>query len=318
MNIRNMLAALASAAFLTCGIFASAQETYSPTGTYKFAVKDGQELCLDHYAPAAGSETAIDGHAKPTVLFAFGGGFKGGERNEKGYQKWFKMLNDEGYAVVSIDYRLGLKGVSIKKGLGQVRQFRNAAQLAAEDLLSAVKYLLDNGKAFGVDARNLVISGSSAGAIASLEADWLFCNGRSDEAFPEGFDFAGVMPFSGAIITMEGKPSYKKEPAPTAFFHGTADKVVNYKKIRLFGWGIFGSDALVRIFKKNGYTYNIFRYEGHGHEIAESMTQTFPEQLRFLETVVTRGVRRSIDSSIDDPEAPQPSGSKNRKELYGK
>ncbi|MDY6377585.1 MAG: hypothetical protein SPL17_02710, partial [Bacteroidales bacterium] len=185
-------------------------------------------------------------------------------------------------------------------------------------LLSAVKYLLDNGKAFGVDARNLVISGSSAGAIASLEADWLFCNGRSNEAFPEGFDFAGVMPFSGAIITMEGKPSYKKEPAPTAFFHGTADKVVNYKKIRLFGWGIFGSDALVRIFKKNGYTYNIFRYEGHGHEIAESMTQTFPEQLRFLETVVTRGVRRSIDSSIDDPEAPQPSGSKNRKELYGK
>ena len=72
-----MLAALASAAFLTCGIFASAQETYSPTGTYKFAVKDGQDLCLDHYAPAAGSETAIDGHAKPTVLFAFGGGFKG-------------------------------------------------------------------------------------------------------------------------------------------------------------------------------------------------------------------------------------------------
>lgn len=315
MNIKNILSAVIPLLF---GLFASAQEIYSPAGTYKFASKDGQNLYLDYYAPSAGSETTLDGHAKPTVLFAFGGGFMRGERNGKDYPEWFKMLNDEGYAVVSIDYRLGLKGVAIKKGLGQVRQFRNAAQMAAEDIFTATKYLLDNGRALGIDPYNLVISGSSAGAIASLEADWLLSNGNATESFPKDFRYAGVMPFSGAIITMEGKPSYKKDPAPTAFFHGTADKVVNYKKLRIFSWGIFGSDALAKIFKKNGYTYNILRYEGHGHEIAESMTQTFPEQLRFLETVVTRGVRRNIDSSIDDPEAPQPSGSKNRKELYGK
>ena len=317
MNFRNILSALAAGAMMLFGAIATAQEAYSPTKTCKFATKDGQDLYLDYYAPAAGSETTLEGHEKPTVLFAFGGGFKGGERDEEGYQKWFRMLNDEGYPVVSIDYRLALKGVTIKKGAGQVRQFRHAAQVAAEDMLTAVKYLLDNGSSIGVDASNLVISGSSAGAIASLEADWLFCNGRSNEEFPEDFDFAGVMPFSGAIITMEGKPRYEKAPAPTAFFHGTADKVVNYKKLHIFKWGIFGSDALAKIFKKNGYTYNIFRYVGHGHEIAESMTQTFPEQLRFLETVATRGVQRSSDSLIDDPEAPKPSGSRNRKEMYG-
>ena len=157
-----------------------------------------------------------------------------------------------------------LTKVSIKplKWVGHLSHLTLTAQsfLTYKQLIFATQL-----SCFVSTSRNLVISGSSAGAIASLEADWLFCNGRSNEAFPEGFDFAGVMPFSGAIITMEGKPSYQKEPAPTAFFHGTADKVVNYKKIRLFGWGIFGSDALVRIFKKNGYTYNIFRYEGHGH-----------------------------------------------------
>lgn len=302
----------------TCaGIGAMAQDKHSPTGTYKFAVKEGQDLFLDYYAPAKGSETSIAGHAKPTVLFAFGGGFFEGERDNPDYLPWFKMLNDEGYAVVSIDYRLGMKGVKTKGGVSSLKQFRHSAQIAAEDIFSATKYLIENGARLGIDANNLVVSGSSAGAIASLEADWLLHNGKATEVFPDGFRFAGVMPFAGAIISMEGKPRYATPPAPTAFFHGTDDKIVDYKKIHILKWGIFGSNNLVKTFKRNGYTYNIYRYKGHMHEIANSMSYTFPEQLRFLETVVTRGVTRSVDVTVEDPEVPKPSGSKNRKELYG-
>ena len=47
------------------------------------------------------------------------------------------------------------------------------------------------------------------------------------------------------------------------------------------------------------------------------MVETFPDQIRFLETNITRKVARTVDSTIDDPEAPAPSGSANRKEMYG-
>ncbi len=294
-----------------------AQETYSPTNTYQFAVKDGNQLFLDEYAASAGSETSLKGNAKPSVVFVFGGGFKGGERSHKDYLPWFRMLNDEGYTVLTIDYRLGMKGVKTKGGIGSVKQFYHSVRIACEDLFSATRYIIDNAETLKVNPDNLVICGSSAGAMTVLEAEWMLCNGKATEALPEGFRFAGVMSFSGAILSSEGTPRYAQAPAPTAFFHGTEDKVVNYGNLQVFNWVFAGTDKLVKIFRKNGYTYNAFRYLGHRHEIADSMVETFPDQIRFLETNITRKVARIVDSTIDDPEAPIPSGSANRKEMYG-
>ena len=295
-----------------------AQEAYSPTGTYQFAVKDGNSLFLDEYAASAGSEITVDGKKKPAIVFVFGGGFFSGQRSAHGYLKWFKMLNDNGYTVLTIDYRLGLKGVRTKGGLGSVKQFYHAVTIASEDLFSATKYIIDNASALNVDPDNLVISGSSAGAMTVLQSDWLLSNGKVTESLPEGFRFAGVMSFAGAILSREGMPEYSQTPSPTAFFHGTADKVVNYKKMKVFNWAFAGSDKLARIFKKNGYNYNIYRYQGHTHEIADAMAETFADQIRFLETNVMGKIDRNVDCTIDDPQIPEPQGSANRKELYGK
>ena len=312
---KNLLLAFCASLILSAAL--DAQEVYSPSGTYRFAIKDGQELMLDEYAPAPGSRTSLDGKAKPTILFMFGGGFITGERSHPTYQEWFRMLNAEGYPVITIDYRLAMKGVKTKGGISSLKQFRNAVQVAAEDLFSAVKYIIGNKDVLHVDPYNMVLSGSSAGAITVLEADWLLCNGRATEELPGDFHFAGVMPFAGAIISTEGVPSYKKAPAPTAFFHGTDDKIVDYNQMQVFGKGIFGSSKLAKIFRKNGYTYNIFRYDGHSHEIASMFTQTFPEQIRFLETNVIRGLDRRLDATIDDPVIPAPeSWMSNRKQLY--
>ena len=302
--------------FLAFAAGLGAQEAYSPTSTYLFSTKDGQDLYLDDYHATAGSETTLDGKTKPTIVFMFGGGFITGSRNEKYFMPWFKKLNDAGYRVISIDYRLGMKGVKTSGGMSSVKAFRHSAQIAAEDLFSATEYLIRNKGKLGIDTDNLVISGSSAGAIAVLEADWLLCNGRATDFLPDGFHYAGVMPFAGAIISVEGVPSYKVPPAPTAFFHGTDDKIVNYKKIHLLKWGLFGSDKLVKIFKKNGYTYNVFRYEGHSHEIASAFINSFPEQIRFLETNVIRGLSWTVDSSIDDPDIQAFDFPNNRKKLY--
>ena len=294
----------------------AAQEAYEPSKTCLFATKDGQELYFDFYNASPGSAVELDGKRKPTIVFMFGGGFIGGARNEKYYMPWFKMLNDAGYEVVSIDYRLGMKGVKTSGGVASAKAFRNAAQMAAEDLFSATKYIIDNQKVLNINPANLVLSGSSAGAIAILEADWLLNNGRASEWLPEGFRYAGLMPFAGAIISVEGTPSYKTPPAPTAFFHGTDDKIVNYKQFRFLKWGIFGSHRLAKIFRKNGYSYNILRYNDHSHEIASTFISTFPEQIRFLETNVIRGLNRIVDSEIDDPQIPRGNLPTTRKQLY--
>ena len=86
--------------------------------------------------------------------------------------------------------------------------------------------------------------------------------------------------------------------------------------MHILKWGLFGSSRLARIFRKNGYTYNIFRYEGHSHEIASTFISTFPEQIRFLETNVIRGIARTIDTTVDDPQIPKSEGPSNRKQLY--
>lgn len=288
-----------------------------PDGTYKYAQKDTCNLYMDIYNPAPGSQTTYLGKQKPAVLFMFGGGFVEGTRNAKQYGQWFKMLTEDGYKVISIDYRLGFKPYQHTKGIKFVKAMDRAIHMAVQDLYSATKYIIDNSANLGIDPSNIVISGSSAGAITVLQADYELCN-NSEEAniLPENYNYAGVMSFSGAIFSHKGNVKYARTPAPTLLLHGTADKVVNYKKIRLFNIGFFGSDAIASQFAKFGFNYNILRFVDHGHDISGSMAQTFNYQQLFIEKNVMLGNKRVVDSRIDDPEIHVWAGSKNRKELY--
>ena len=144
---RILIAAAAIAAFLCCSE-AKAQDI-SPDGTYLFAQRDTCDLYLDLYRPTKGSETTFQGKKKPAIIFMFGGGFTSGERNNPRYQIWFKQMNDLGYSVISIDYRLGLKGTS-KVGVAQVNVLDKAIHIAVEDLFSATKFIIDNAEQLGI------------------------------------------------------------------------------------------------------------------------------------------------------------------------
>ena len=308
-------AILAASADLTCRETGQA----SPDGTYKYAEKGFEDLFMDIYYPDAGSATAdLDGNAKPVVIFMFGGGFFSGERDNPAYARWFDALTANGYMVVSIDYRLGLKG-SDKAGIAQVNLIDNAIHMAVEDLFSATEFLLYNADVLEIDPDSIVISGSSAGAIAVLQADYELSNGSPcAEVLPVGFRYAGVMAFSGAILTRDWGLRYKTPPAPVLLLHGTEDRIVNYGQIRFFNLGLYGADKIAKRFRKEGYLYNIIRFAGHGHEIAGCMYETLPYQLHFLEENIMAGSRKVIDATVDDPAIPSgEGGSRTRKELYG-
>lgn len=310
------------AVLLTLSTIVSAQEEekklISPDGTYLFETKDDIELYLDLYNPTEGSETSINGIVKPTIMFMFGGGFITGQRDDAGYHKWFKMLTDNGFRVISIDYRLGLKG-SNKVGVAQVNVLDKAIHWAVEDLFSATSYIIKNAEQLGVDPTNIVISGSSAGAISVMQAEYELCNQTKWTAgLPEGFKYAGVMSFAGAILSREGELDYARMPVPTLMLHGTADELVNYKQIKFFNLGFFGGGKLVKRFAKLGFNYNMYHFVGYGHEVAGSMETTFDLQMKFIETNVMKGQRRIIEAWVDDPGVYKGVGVQSRKELYGK
>lgn len=299
------------------GDMTHAKETpISPDGTYLYAERDTCDLYLDVYNPAKGSQTSVNGKKKPTVVFMFGGGFISGTRDDASYNDWFKMLTHNGYRVVSIDYRLGLKG-STKVGVAQVNVLDKAIHMAVEDLFSATAFMIDNAETLGIDPANIVISGSSAGAISVMQAEYEICNRTSwAAALPSDFNYAGVMSFSGAILSRKGKVKYAETPCATLMLHGTADRLVPYKQIAVFNLGFFGGGKLVERFRKFGYNHNMYHFVDYGHEIAGSMETTLDLQLKFLENNVMQGDKRIIEAWVSDPDVYKGYGPQSRKELY--
>ena len=287
---------------LFAGLSAAAQETY------KYAERDTCSLYLDIYRPTAGSKTEFDGKAKPTVIFVFGGGFIMGERNEAFMQPWFQRLNDNGYTVVAIDYRLGMKGYNVGKGLSSSfkagEQFVIAQQMGVEDLFSAISFLDENSEELGIDTGNLVVAGSSAGAIIAQAAEYDIVCGRT-EGLPKGFQFKGVMSFAGAVISVKGAPEYPSAPCPVLMLHGTADQAVAYTKFGAVGRGIWGSDFLAAQWSRKRYTgWCIYRFKDRTHDVAGYMNYLWDIEQAFLEKNVIQGTARTVDAMIDDPSLP--------------
>ena len=272
-----------------------------PEGTYMFAERDTCKLFMDIYEPEKGTTKFVTGREKPTVIFMFGGGFVGGSRDDKDYMPLFNAMLREGLRVVAIDYRLGLKGQK-NVGLGSVDAIDNAIHIAVEDLFSATGFIIDNAAELGIDTENIVLMGSSAGAISVLQAEYEICNGSMcAQVLPEGFNYKGVVSLAGAILSRNGALKYAKTPCPMLLFHGTADKVVNYKQTKFFKIGWYGSNTIASVCRKNGNNHCIYRYEGARHEIAGSGLENLPAIMEFLEVNVSDGIARSIDATVTDP-----------------
>ena len=296
----------------------SAPAQTKPDATYMYVQRDTCDLYLDIYEPEKSKAFTADGEEKPSIIFMFGGGFIYGQRDNESYNKWFTYMKNEGYRIISIDYRLGLKG-SKKVGVAQVNSLDKAIHMAVEDLFSATSFLIENSEKLGINTENIVISGSSAGAISVMQAEYEICNKTKwAEVLPEGFNYAGVMSFSGAILSREGKVDYEERPCPTLMLHGTADELVPYEQIAVFNLGFFGGGKLVERFKKFGFNYNMYHFIDYGHEVAGSMGTTTDLQEKFLECNVMKKQERIIEAWISDPNVWKGYGPQSRKELYHK
>lgn len=208
-------------------------------------------LFLDrYYIPALTAEDSSAMNLRPCMIFVFGGGFSHGARDREKYLDYFNYLASQGYNVVSIDYRLGLQAPFEKKSNKiafakyAVNRFVSSVDMAVEDLYNATKYVLSKSAEWGIDPSQIFISGSSAGAITVLQAEYELCAGRC-KVLPEDFDYRGAIAFSGAIVLRKGKLDWGRRPCPVFFFHGDGDSNVPFGKVSTPWCSLNGSSRIV-------------------------------------------------------------------------
>lgn len=234
--------------------------------THVFAGRDSA-LRLDVWRPATPRPDSA------CVVALFGGGFVTGSRDNGYQQQVAKMLTERGFVVVSPDYRLGLKDTAMVARYASLRGARTLFQwcidMAAEDCAAAVAWVVMHADELGVNPSRIVLTGSSAGAIAVLQMDYCRANGLPEASvLPKGWKPAAVVPYSGGIMC-KGKPQWKTPPAPTMLMHGTKDKIVAYKRFPIvLKHALYGADVVAGQMRKQGYPCWIVRFEGIGHEVA--------------------------------------------------
>jgi dipeptidyl aminopeptidase/acylaminoacyl peptidase len=266
--------------------------------TFEFVKRDTTSLKLDVYTHPNIPKNS------PCIIFVFGGGFITGKRDEEFYNTYFNTLVENKYVVVSISYRLGLKGIKRLTNFSTT-PLKTAVELAVEDLYDATKWVLKNSNKIGIDTNKIILSGSSAGAMTVLQADFEKRNKmKLAKKLPEKFQYAGVIAFAGAVVTDNGKLKYKIKPAPTMMFHGSSDKMVFYNRMYFFNRSVNGSNEISAVFKKHNYPYYFYRVEGMGHEVAASpMEDNLKTILWFINEYVLNQKKFQIEHTFNDMDA---------------
>ena len=291
---------------LLLAVVFSTTNMYAQMGVVKecvhYATHENQELYMDIYTPTGvGSEEYTS--PRPLMIFAFGGGCVGGARDVEMYKPFFEYLAREGIVVASIDYRLGLRNLPDNIGLrGMIEALKRSVDIATEDMYAATNYFLANSEGWNIDTSKIMVSGSSAGAITAVTAEWQRCNGTAlASVLPEDFRYAGVVSCAGAIFSVDGSPKFKSAPAPMLLFHGTSDSNVPYNKASVMGIGFYGSKYIAHQLDKLDSPYWFYSAEYVDHSLAS--TPLFEQQdliMQFIRDYVLEGkrLRTKIDVEI--------------------
>jgi len=200
--------------------------------TVDFVVRDGKPILMDIYQ---GKERKEGG--RPVFLYSFGGAWAMGSRVDALCNPLYDHLCAKGWVCVAIDYRLGSARGRDGKPLITPPEgyspFQYSIDIGVEDIYAATAWLIAHADEYNIDPSKIVISGSSAGAINSMNAEYYICSGHriAKEYIPADFNYAGVVPMAGAVYLTDGADTelkWDRKPCPMCFFHGSADPTVTF------------------------------------------------------------------------------------------
>lgn len=265
-----------------------------------YDVAGSDTLRLDFYR-AASPEPA------PVMIFAFGGGFKGGERDNSSYIPMFEYMTRNGVAVVSVDYRTLLKDIPAQEMMTPDKFKANlisAIDAATTDFLKATGYVVSKSSEWNINPSQIFACGSSAGAITVLQAEYSLCNDKIYYAglgLPDDFNYAGVISMAGAICS-DGAPQWDTTPCPMLLFHGDADSIVPFVSATLGDFGLWGSRTISDILTEQQHPHRFHCFNGASHEIAGTpMDENRGEILDFIRAACSTGLNRTTKTTEEIP-----------------
>ena len=263
--------------------------------TVEYVVRDGKPILMDIYQ-MKGSQP--EGR-RPVFIYSFGGAWAMGSRVDALCNPLYDHLCEKGWVCVAIDYRLGAARGRDGKPLitppDGYNSFQYAIDIGVEDLYAATAWLIGHADEYDIDPAKIVISGSSAGAINSMNAEYYLCNGHrlAKENLPADFNYAGVVPMAGAVyLTGAGDSELRwdKAPCPMCFFHGSADPTVTFDVETGRGRFGFGPDYVSRQLDALDVPYMLNEYAGGDHVMALLPLKWFWNEIdSFLDRIVLGG-----------------------------
>ena len=238
-----------------------------------------QNLFLDLYTPVGDTLSH-----RPTIVFAFGGGFIIGSRNQPDLPRLRDYYVPRGYNLVTIDYRLGF---NVTSGGSTLR----AVYRGVQDMRAALRFLAENCDQYSIDTNHIILMGSSAGSFIGLHHAYMDENERPPETYgiPGENQDLGCADCSGnnaynnqyirpmAVINRWGamgdtnwiEPTIR-DSIPLISFHGTNDNVVPFStgypfSIPLFP-PVYGSSVIHEHLENLGVHNQFIPLQGAGHE----------------------------------------------------
>ncbi len=144
MNFRYFVLLAISVLLTGCAAYGPARHGETVHRNIPYAERGGRKLSLDLYVPA-------NPRPAPVIVWLHGGGWKYGN---KGFNVLVRDLTRDGFAVVSVEYRL----------LGTARW-----PAAIDDCHAALEWVRTHGREYHLDPRRVGVAGESAGGhLAAL------------------------------------------------------------------------------------------------------------------------------------------------------
>ena len=207
--------------------------TYTNAVNYKGVQ---QQLTIDVYKPAD-----AEGKKFPAIFLMHGGSFTGGDKAN--LASTCSKLANNGYVVISVNYRLGWGFVSrANTSCNDTTRLKEAIYRSVQDVHSAMHYIAAHADDYSVDKDWMFVGGQSAGAITGLITAYLkekdaegFFPGCSQKLGPldkaandtnAGYTLKGVISMWGAFI--DPALITDQTALPTIFFQGERDRAVPF------------------------------------------------------------------------------------------
>tara|TARA_Y100000588_G_scaffold290617_1_gene309507 strand:+ start:3704 stop:4576 length:873 start_codon:yes stop_codon:yes gene_type:complete len=247
-----------------------------------------ENLSFDYYKPKKPNDF--------TIIYIHGGGFSKGKKDSKEIIQLAEDFGKNGYATISISYRLGLKGFNDNCKISASDKIR-AFDIASKDIYNSINYILQNRHKLHINTDKIFISGISAGAEAILNLFYLI----EEKTISQEIKFKGVISRSGAIRSLN---CLDKIDIPLQLFHGTKDSIVPYDvgfhrnciETEPGYLKLFGSKAIANHLKKSDKPYYLITLKNGDHGMkAFSYYDYVKECLLFLNSVRLNTFNKQIE-----------------------